>query len=742
MRASIHPRTRAALAALLAAAGAAACADLLAPPAAVPARLSVSWALDPGAPALQTGAGRAFDRADHAHLWVSRGDALVLADSFDISPAGTGGVIRRALELKLERAEEELEVAVQLHWQGHHLFTGASTVRLARGRQDSAAVELLPVPATVSIAAVPVVEAIGDTVPLSGAVLFATGDTIPGAALEWSTPDSAVATLIPGGRLVARAEGTARVVASAGGARAERTVVVRARVASVGVTPGTASIFVGDSLRLVATPRDRRGNALAGRPAVWVTNAASIATVTPAGTVWAGGPGAATVTATVEGQSGAATLSVAHPGSIHGMVRDRQTLAPIAGATLQLTGPAAGQTRTVQPTAQGAYLFAGLRPGNYTLAAAAPGHGGNTAALRLLHLPAGDVVQVVFDLPATAASQQVAGVAGRVTSPQGAPIAGATVMISGGTLTNGVFKSVVTGADGTYSLAGIGLTASGGQVIPSFSVTAAGNGLATQRRDTLALVAGQTRANVDFAMVPGPPVQTYFADGFEGALAWQVTGFWNRTTGANVVNTAVPGQADLAPDDHSAARLPAAPQGTQYLWYGVASTGNFLGSGSNSGTATSPVFVIPAGTAAASLTFRTWFEIESVNPNASGYDIMSVAVVDVAAGTTHQLTRLNPFADPDVANRSRIPFTSGGFNRAPVFRPVTLDLTPYAGKQIRIRFSFATVDGLYNYFRGWIVDDVQVTSEPAAALLQAGASGPAGAATATGRCTRRCDRRP
>lgn len=730
------PRRCAAVAVLAAAGMASACGDFLAEPADAPARLSISYALEPGAPpALQTGASRAFDRVDEVRVRLTRGEAVVLEQTLAAAP-GDSGVIRTTLEIELDGAEEELSLAVALHGSGHALFTGAQSVRLARGRQASAQVTLAPVADQVRVAATPVVEALGDTVPLGAAVLFASGDTVPGVPVAWSTLDPAIVQMISGARLVALAEGTARVVATHGSLTAQGTVQVRGRVVSVAVTPAVDSILVGDSVRLVAVARDRRGNALTGRTVAWSGGGAA-ATVTAGGVVRGTANGTAHVTATVEGQTGQASVEVMTPARIYGAVRNLQTLAPLAGATVTLAGPGAGQTRTVQPNAQGAYSLGSLRPGSYALSAAASGFTGNTAALRVTRLPAGDVLQVVFDLPPTSAGQPVGGVAGRVTTPQGAPISGATVMISGGTLTNGVFRSVLTAADGTYSLPGIALRAANGQIIPSFSVIAAGNGLATQRRDTMALSGGQTRANVDFVMPPGPAVQTYFTDGFEDAsLAWQVTGMWNRTTGVGIVNTAVPSQADLAPDDTAVAVLPQAPEGTRYLWYGTPATGNYLGSGTNSGAALSPAFVVPAGVPSASLTFRTWFEIESVNPNAQGFDIMTVSVVDVAAGTTTELVRLNPFVDPNLANRQRIPFTSGGFNRAPVFRPVTVDLSAYTGRQIRLRFSFNTVDGLYNYFRGWIVDDVRVTSAPAA-LGEVRAGPPP---TARGRCTLRCGR--
>ncbi|MEW6103549.1 MAG: T9SS type A sorting domain-containing protein, partial [bacterium] len=42
----------------------------------------------------------------------------------------------------------------------------------------------------------------------------------------------------------------------------------------------------------------------------------------------------------------------------------------------------------------------------------------------------------------------------------------------------------------------------------------------------------------------------------------------------------------------------------------------------------------------------------------------------------------------------------------------SLDLSSYYGKKIKIRFSFDTVDSLYNNYEGWYIDDVEVKESP------------------------------
>src|SRR5205807_3759247 len=56
-------------------------------------------------------------------------------------------------------------------------------------------------------------------------------------------------------------------------------------VATVDVTPATASIQVNQTVQLTATPKDASGNPLAGRAVTWTSGNTSIATVNTTGLV-------------------------------------------------------------------------------------------------------------------------------------------------------------------------------------------------------------------------------------------------------------------------------------------------------------------------------------------------------------------------------------------------------------------------------------------------------------------------
>lgn len=204
--------------------------------------------------------------------------------------------------------------------------------------------------------------------------------------------------------------------------------------------------------------------------------------------------------------------------------------------------------------------------------------------------------------------------------------------------------------------------------------------------------------------------------------------FWNRRTSAPLLNSAFSTYV-------STFNAPGVPGGTVPTpfrkgfsgWYGQASTGNYIGTqagtaevpdppgsggtstGRNSGEFLSPEIDIPnVPLTNVQLRFRTWWEIEGQNP--SGFDRMTIEIV--RSGVPVAQTTLNPEADPGPTtdNRHAKPYTSAGFDTAPTWQNVAIDLSAFRGQRVRIRFVFDTGDNLYNGFRGWFVEDVRVST--------------------------------
>lgn len=88
-------------------------------------------------------------------------------------------------------------------------------------------------------------------------------------------------------------------------------VVVRMPVASVTVSPASATTMVGGSLRLTSELRDGEGNLLTDRDVAWTTSAEHVAGVDATGLVTGLEVGSAEVRATSEGASGSSRVDVA-----------------------------------------------------------------------------------------------------------------------------------------------------------------------------------------------------------------------------------------------------------------------------------------------------------------------------------------------------------------------------------------------------------------------------------------------
>jgi trimeric autotransporter adhesin len=86
-----------------------------------------------------------------------------------------------------------------------------------------------------------------------------------------------------------------------------------APVATVTITPDASTLLPNQTVQLTATLRDAAGDVLTGRIVTWTTSDAAVATVSAAGLVTAAGGGTATITATSEGRTDTADITVNSP---------------------------------------------------------------------------------------------------------------------------------------------------------------------------------------------------------------------------------------------------------------------------------------------------------------------------------------------------------------------------------------------------------------------------------------------
>ncbi len=111
-----------------------------------------------------------------------------------------------------------------------------------------------------------------------------------------------------------------------------------AAVASVTLSPASASVAAGGATQFTATLQDSAGNVLTGQPVTWASSDSTIATINGSGLATAVAAGTATITATSGGVTGAAALTVTatNPASVASVVVSPTSTSLFVGNTLQL----------------------------------------------------------------------------------------------------------------------------------------------------------------------------------------------------------------------------------------------------------------------------------------------------------------------------------------------------------------------------------------------------------------------
>jgi len=197
---------------------------------------------------------------------------------------------------------------------------GSATITATSEGQSGTAAITVPAPAPVASVSVSPASAtlqIGQTVQLTATPKDANGNPLTGRTITWGSSNTAVATVTGSGLVTGVVAGSATITATSEGqsGTAAITVPAPAPVASVSVNPASASVQVGQTVQLVATPKDANGNPLTGRTVTWGSSNTAVTTVTASGLVTGLVVGSATITATSEGQSASSAITVTAPAA-------------------------------------------------------------------------------------------------------------------------------------------------------------------------------------------------------------------------------------------------------------------------------------------------------------------------------------------------------------------------------------------------------------------------------------------
>lgn len=169
-----------------------------------------------------------------------------------------------------------------------------------------------------------------NTVPLNGTLKLnsevrdTSNRVLSEREVAWRSSNNSFATVDSKGVVSGVKVGNVTITASAGGLSSSVVLNIRAaEVAIVAVQPGSSALLVGESVRLSAVLSDVSGNPLNQRSVSWSTSNSSVAGVSGNGTVTGREIGTSTITATSEGKTGTATVTV-----VPNAAAQRVTVAP------------------------------------------------------------------------------------------------------------------------------------------------------------------------------------------------------------------------------------------------------------------------------------------------------------------------------------------------------------------------------------------------------------------------------
>ena len=199
-----------------------------------------------------------------------------------------------------------------------------------------------PTPVATSITVNPssqTLATIGATVQLTATVRDQSNNPMTGQTVNWTSANTAVATVSGNGLVTAVSNGTSQITARSGNASGTASITVAEPVPTrIAVAPSSHTLeAIGETVELSATVRDQRNNVMSGQSITWSSGDEAVATVNEAGLVTAVRNGMAEITAQSGGLSSDAAITVSQvPAAIVIAVDPEATTLTEIDQTLQL----------------------------------------------------------------------------------------------------------------------------------------------------------------------------------------------------------------------------------------------------------------------------------------------------------------------------------------------------------------------------------------------------------------------
>jgi uncharacterized protein YjdB len=183
--------------------------------------------------------------------------------------------------------------------------------------------------ATVTVSLSPAQITVGTTATATAELRSGAGAVLAGRSVEWSSSAPAIASVNSAGVVSAIAAGSATITATSEGRSGSASLtVIPAPVATVQVTLALPTLTLGTASTANAVLRDERGATLTGRAVAWSSSSPAVATVDNSGAITTLAVGITVITATSEGKSATALL----------------TVLPVPVATITVTAPQSSLT--------------------------------------------------------------------------------------------------------------------------------------------------------------------------------------------------------------------------------------------------------------------------------------------------------------------------------------------------------------------------------------------------------------
>jgi uncharacterized protein YjdB len=240
---------------------------------------------------------------------------------------------------------------------GSGLATGVSPgdvviTASSEGKSATAQVHVDP-PPVVSVEVTPASATIvkGATQQYAAVAFDAFHQPVASATISWGTSNPSVATVNASGLATGLAPGDAMIIASSEGKTGTAQLhVVPPPVASVEVTPSSASILVGATQQFTGVAFDASHQPNPYATISWSSSNASIATVNASGLATGVAPGDVTITASAEGKTATAQLHVESPNhppsaAVNGPFNGLEA-SPVSMSGAASTDPDAGEVLT------------------------------------------------------------------------------------------------------------------------------------------------------------------------------------------------------------------------------------------------------------------------------------------------------------------------------------------------------------------------------------------------------------